>query len=176
MKWARGRLATVQVLASVFDECVGPRSKHETELPSLVHIVHIVHILDEKSHSQGFILYRDYCLVPQLRAQLFTYHHLQPSPLFAVTLDASCHGIGISVSISPRQIYRLEGMHFEGVTNIVMLEDTPEAQVHREAARAPMVMRLARRLYDLRCRTVLMRNDCSPVVFAMRKGSQSLRL
>ena len=48
-----------------------------------LHIVHIVHILDEKSLSQGFIVYCHYCLVPHLRAQLFTYHHLQPSPLFA---------------------------------------------------------------------------------------------
>ena len=48
-----------------------------------LHIVHIVHILDEKSLSQGFIVYCHCCLVPHLRAQLFTYHHLQPSPLFA---------------------------------------------------------------------------------------------
>ncbi len=48
-----------------------------------MHIVHIMHILDEKVVLRVFIVYFHYCLVPQLRAQLFTYHHLQPSPLLA---------------------------------------------------------------------------------------------
>ncbi len=45
-------------------------------------IVHIVHTLDEKVIHMVFIFYCHYCLVPHPRAQLFTYHHLQPSPLF----------------------------------------------------------------------------------------------
>ncbi len=48
-----------------------------------MHIVYIVHILDENVIRRGFIVYCHYCLVPHPRAQLFTYHHLQPSPLFA---------------------------------------------------------------------------------------------
>ncbi len=48
-----------------------------------LHIVHIVHILDEKVFHRVFIVYCHYCLVPHPRAQLFTYHHLQPSPPFA---------------------------------------------------------------------------------------------
>ncbi len=48
-----------------------------------LHIVHIVHILDEKVIHRGFIVYCHYCLVPHPRAQLFKYHHLQPSPLIA---------------------------------------------------------------------------------------------
>jgi hypothetical protein len=47
-----------------------------------MHIVHIVHILDEKVIHRVFIVYCHYCLVPHPRAQLFTYHHLQPSPPF----------------------------------------------------------------------------------------------
>ncbi len=48
-----------------------------------MHIVHIVHILDEKVTHRVFIVYCHYCLVPHPRAQLVTYHHLQPSLLFA---------------------------------------------------------------------------------------------
>jgi hypothetical protein len=44
---------------------------------------HIVHIPDEKVICRVFIVYCHYCLVPHPRAQLFTYHHLQPSPRFA---------------------------------------------------------------------------------------------
>ena len=36
-----------------------------------------------------------------------------------------------------------------------------------------MAMRLLRRLFNLRNRTVLLRNDCLPVIFALRKGSPS---
>ena len=48
-----------------------------------LHIVHIVHILDEKVIQRVFIVHCHYCFVPHPRAQLFTYHHLQPSPPFA---------------------------------------------------------------------------------------------
>ena len=37
----------------------------------------------KKVFHRVFIVYCYYCLVPHPRAQLFTYHHLQPSPLFA---------------------------------------------------------------------------------------------
>jgi hypothetical protein len=67
-------------------------------------------------------------------------------------------------------------MRFEGVSTIVTFEDTPEAQVHREAAGAPMVMRLCRRHFNMRDRTLLMRNDCDPVIHALRKGSSSLKM
>jgi hypothetical protein len=74
----------------------------------------------------------------------------QYGDLVVATWDASVHGIALSVSIRPGQVYRLEGMRFDGVSTIVTFEDTPEAQVHREAAGAPMAMRLLRRLFDLR--------------------------
>ena len=45
--------------------------------------------------------------------------------------------------------------------------------MHREAAGAPMAMRLLRRLFDLRNRTVFLCNDCVLVMFAIRKGSPS---
>ena len=59
-----------------------------------MHIVHIQHIaicifcilcifIMKKVLLQVFIVYCHYCLVPHPRAQLFTYHHLQPSPPFA---------------------------------------------------------------------------------------------
>jgi hypothetical protein len=67
-------------------------------------------------------------------------------------------------------------MRFEGVSTIVTFEDTPEAQVHREAAGAPVVMRLCRRHFNMRDRTLLMRNDCDPVIHALRKGSSSLKM
>ena len=61
---------------------------------SSMHIVHIQHIgicifcilcifIMKKVLIQVFIVYCHYCLVPHPRAQLFTYHHLQPSPPFA---------------------------------------------------------------------------------------------
>jgi len=67
-------------------------------------------------------------------------------------------------------------MKFDGVSTIVTFGDTPEAQVHREAAGAPMIMRLIRSMFDLRGRTVLLRNDCLPVIFALQKGSSSPQL
>ena len=36
-----------------------------------------------KHLHQHFTVYWHYCMVPHPRAQLFTYHHLHPSPLFA---------------------------------------------------------------------------------------------
>ena len=48
--------------------------------------------------------------------------------------------------------------------------------MHREAAGAPMAMRLLKRLFSMRGRTVLMRNDCDPVIHALRKGSPSPQL
>ncbi len=56
-----------------------------------MHIMHIMHIVlfwsyfayfEYKSHSSVFRCYSHYCLIPHPRAQLFTYHHLHPSPLF----------------------------------------------------------------------------------------------
>ena len=52
-------------------------------------------------------------------------------------------------------ILRLEGMYFEGVSTIITFEDTPEAQVHREAAGVPMVIQILRRLFDLQNKTVI---------------------
>ncbi len=62
---------------------------------SWMHIVHIVQCIlcilcifwMKKVVLRVFIVYCHYCLVPQLRAQLFTYHHLQPSPLLADLLQ-----------------------------------------------------------------------------------------
>jgi hypothetical protein len=59
-----------------------------------MHIVHIKHIVIcmlcilcifwiKKVIIRVFLVYCHYCLVPHPRAQLFTYHHLQPSPLFS---------------------------------------------------------------------------------------------
>ncbi len=73
---------------------------------SWMHIVHIVHIVQcilcilcifrmKKVVLRVFIVYCHYCLVPQLRAQLFRYHHLQPSPLFA---DLSQKALGKSAA------------------------------------------------------------------------------
>ena len=61
---------------------------------SYMHIVHIWHIAicilcilsiltEENVWILFFIVYYHYCLVPHPRAQLFTYHHLQPSPPLA---------------------------------------------------------------------------------------------
>ena len=65
---------------------------------SYMHIVHIQHIaicifcilcifIMKKVLLQVFIVYCHYCLVPHPRAQLFTYHHLQPSPPFTDLLQ-----------------------------------------------------------------------------------------
>ena len=93
-----------------------------------------------------------------------------------VSYDAPEKGVAAAVSVEPGKILRLEGVYFEGVSTIITFEDTPEAQVHREAASAPMVIRLLRRLFDLRDKTVMIRNDCAPVIFALRKGSSSRQL
>ena len=89
------------------------------------------------------------------------------------TWDASLHGVAISLKDAPGRVRYMQGMRYEGVTTIVTFEDTPEAQVHREALGAPMTMRLLRRTFDLRGKTVLLLNDCTPVIFALRKGSRS---
>ena len=70
----------------------------------------------------------------------------------------------------------LEGMKFEGVSTIVTFEETPDTQAHREAAGAPMAMRLLRRIFDMRGRSVLLGNDCLPVIYALEKGSNSPQL
>jgi hypothetical protein len=100
----------------------------------------------------------------------------QYGELIVVSYDASEKGVAAAISLEPGKILRLEGMRFEGVSTIITFEDTPEAQVHREAAGAPMVIRLLRRLFDLRGKTVMFRNDCLPVIFALRKGSGSPQL
>jgi hypothetical protein len=93
----------------------------------------------------------------------------QYGDLVVATWDASVHGIALSIAIKPGQVYQLEGMRFDGVSTIVTFEDTPEVQAHREAAGAPMAMRLLRRLFNLRDRTVLLRNDCLPVILPYEK-------
>jgi hypothetical protein len=61
---------------------------------SNLHIMHIMPIvlfwsyftyfvyLSTSHIPVSFVVYSHYCLVPHPRAQLFTYHHLHPSPLF----------------------------------------------------------------------------------------------
>jgi hypothetical protein len=103
-----------------------------------------------------------------MRGLSITYNNL-----VVATWDAARSGVAIAISVVPGVIYRIEGMKFEGVSSIVTFEDTPEAQVHREAAGAPMVMRLLRRMFDMTNRSVLLRNDCLPVIYALEKGSNS---
>ena len=65
--------------------------------------------------------------------------------LVVATWDAARSGIALAVAVKPGVTLRLEGMKFEGVSTIVTLEVTPDAQAHREAAGAPMALRLIRR-------------------------------
>ena len=147
----------------------------------------------EKDISAGF---RDvmgflYQRLPGLRAQGAEMWPMEPATVYfrwssgllrpngaliVVSYDASEKGWPPPSVRSWAIILRLEGMYFEGVSTIITFEDTPEAQVHREAAGAPMVIRLLRRLFDLRGKTVMIRNDCAPVIFALRKGSSSRQL
>ena len=92
------------------------------------------------------------------------------------TWDASNKGVAFLMCTQPGKALRLEGMQFEVVSTIVTFKRTPEAQVHREAAGAPMAMRLLRRHFDLQGRTVVLRNDCDPVMHALRNGSPSQQL
>ena len=70
--------------------------RHILHMLHILHIVHIGYIIFILIDSifcilciftmrnvllQAFIVYCHYCLVPHPRAQLLTYHHLQPSPL-----------------------------------------------------------------------------------------------
>jgi hypothetical protein len=67
-------------------------------------------------------------------------------------------------------------MRYDGATFIATFGTSLDVQVHRESAGAPLAMRLLRSLVDIRDHRVLFVNDCLPVVLAMRKDSQSLRL
>jgi hypothetical protein len=96
--------------------------------------------------------------------------------LIVGTWDASNLGVAQAVADEPGKVIRLAGMKFDGVSTIVTFGDTPEAQVHREAAGAPMIMRLMRSMFNLKGRTVLLRNDCLPVIYALQKGSPSPQL
>jgi hypothetical protein len=96
--------------------------------------------------------------------------------LVVTTWDAARSGIALAVAVEPGVVLRLEGMKFEGVSTIVTFEDTPEAQAHREAAGAPMAMRLLRWILDMRGRSALQCNDCLPVIYALEKGSNSPQL
>lgn len=82
------------------------------------------------------------------------------------TWDASLrlHYLAISLKDAPGQVQYMQGVRYEGVTTVVTFEGTSEAQVHREALGAPMKMHLLRRLYNLRGETVLLFNDCTPVI------------
>jgi hypothetical protein len=170
-------LEGVRPFLSRFDRFVGgPETVYEWDLEK--------EVPGELRHGMGFLFQQ----LPSLREAGAEMWPLEPSTayfrwskglptqygdLVVATWDASVHGIALSVAIRPGQVYRLEGMRFDGVSTIVTFEDTPEVQVHREAAGAPMGMRLLRRLFDLRNRTVLLRNDCLPVIFALREGSPS---
>ena len=100
----------------------------------------------------------------------------QYGDLVVGTLDASLHGVAISVKNAPGQVRYMRGMRYEGVVTVVTFDDTPEVQVHREALGAPMTMRSLWKLYDLLDKTVLLLNDCMPVIFALHKGSRSPEL
>jgi hypothetical protein len=50
---------------------------------------------------------------------------------------------------------------------MVTFEDIPEAQLHKKAAGAPMMMRLMRQIFAL---------DCAPAFYALQRGSSSVRL
>jgi hypothetical protein len=73
-------------------------------------ILHILHILCTRLISLSFDVYSHYCLAPHPRAQLFTYHHLRPSPLFWLlsqeapgkSADSLCLSKGI-VPFSPNR-------------------------------------------------------------------------
>ena len=67
-------------------------------------------------------------------------------------------------------------MQYDRATTIVTFDDPIEAQVHRESAGAPMVLKFLQGQMDLRGWHVLFMNDCLPVVLALRKGSHSTRL
>ena len=98
-------------------------------------------------------------------------------PLVVVFWDSSPEGAaGISIRCRPDEIWKTAGMRYEGATSIATFGESLDAQVHRESAGAPLAMRLLRSLFDVRGHRILFVNDCLPVVLAMRKGSQSLKL
>ena len=157
----------------------GPRCVYEWDREQL--------ISDELRHALGFL----YQHLPSRREAGAEMWPMEPPTVYyrwmrglvtpynhlvVATWDAARTGVAIAVSIAPGVIYRLAGMAYEGVSTIVTFEETPEAQAHREAAGAPMVMRLVRRLFDMRGRSILLRNDCFPVIYALEKGSGSPQL
>ena len=74
----------------------------------VLHILHIIHIIWHMSLLFIFWISQSsshHCFVPQLRAQLFTYHHLQPSllsfPLSKEVSVKSAASLRISYGIVP---------------------------------------------------------------------------
>jgi hypothetical protein len=144
-------------------------------------------IPDALRQTMGFL----YQQLPSLRDAGAELWPMEPSTLYhrwmqgkphpygrviVASWDASVKGIAISIRLEPSRVHRLEGMQYEGVSTIITFANTPEAQVHREGAGAPMAMRLVRRLVDTENATILLRNDCDPVIIALRKGSPSPQL
>ena len=97
-------------------------------------------------------------------------------PLIVLTWDSSLHGVAIAIRTDPLKIWKVAGMRFPGVTTIATLEQESDVQAHREAAGAPMAFHLLTSIVNISGRRVLFRNDCLPVVIAMRKGSPSSTL
>ena len=64
----------------------------------------------------AIIVYCNYCLVPHPRAQLFTNHHLQPSPLFSDLSQkapgtSANHAIDICLIYTDIDVYVFDIMH-----------------------------------------------------------------
>ena len=101
---------------------------------------------------------------------------LPGGPLVVAYWDASPYAVGVSIRTKPGEIWKTTGMAYDRTTTIVTFGDPLEAQVHRESAGAPMVLKFLRSAMDLKGWHVLFVNDCLPVILALRKGSHSIRL
>ncbi len=97
-------------------------------------------------------------------------------PLVVAYWDASPFAVGVLIRTRPDAIWKTAGMQYDRATTNVTFDDPIEAQVHRESAGAPLVLRFLRGQMYLRGWHVLFVNDCLPVVLALRMGSHSTRL
>ena len=118
-------------------------------------------------------------IVPSSLYGAFLSGEERDARVLVITFDASVHGWGAVIRTSPDEAgvevvggYRT-AVELLGATFIdpSALPDCPAAQVYRETLAGFLATQAASKLYALADYTVLIRNDCTGAISALRKGS-----
>ena len=94
-----------------------------------------------------------------------------PFRLVVVTYDAAIFGLALSIRLKPKDIVRTTGRSFDRVSSVITFEQDYEHQVHREGWAGPIALETAIGLVEPGPAVVLLRNDCSPALSGLQKGS-----